>query len=144
MPQTDISIINESGELAEIEYDIVSKLTDHISHDYSVNIGYINIILLSDSEHTALNIKHLGHKYSTDILTFDLSDAENINTDICINLQIAQENAIEFKNTLTEELYRLIIHGILHMCGYDDHTPEEKSKMTKLENHYLKVSCETK
>jgi probable rRNA maturation factor len=143
MPQTDISIINETGQLAEIENDIVSKLTDHISHDYSVNIGYINIVLLSDSEHTNLNIKHLGHKYSTDILTFDLSDAENINTDICINLHIAQENALEFKNSLTEELYRLIIHGILHMCGFDDHTPEEKAKMTELENRYLKVSCET-
>jgi rRNA maturation RNase YbeY len=143
MPQTDISIINETGQLAEIENDIVSKLTDHISNDHSVYIGYINILLLSDTEHTELNIKHLGHEYSTDILTFDLSDTESINTDICINLQIAQENAIEFKNTLTEELYRLIIHGILHMCGYGDHTPEEKAKMTELENHYLKVSCET-
>lgn len=143
MPEIEISIMNNSDESIKLDSSKVECIIHRIVSDHEVSMGYVNIVFMNTEDHTNLNIKHLNHHYPTDILTFDLSDPETVNTDICINLDVARDNATEYKNTFLEELYRLIIHGTLHMCGINDKTMDEQVKMTELENHYLKVSCET-
>jgi len=85
-----------------------------------------------------LNQQYLNHDTLTDILTFTLSNSSlSIVSEIYISIDRVQENANEMKIDFTKELYRVMIHGILHLCGYKDHTEEEKRIMRQKEDFYL-------
>lgn len=100
--------------------------------------GAINIIFCSDEYLYKLNIEYLQHDTYTDIISFNLSDDnEIISGDIYISLDRAKDNAKKFKQLLITELKRLIIHGVLHLCGYKDKTQKDKKLMTEKENYYL-------
>ena len=104
----------------------------------SFEIGEINYIFCSDSYLLIINKEYLGHDYYTDIITFDQSDQENqISGDIFISIDRVRENAETFNVSFTDELHRVMIHGVLHLIGVNDKTPDEKSEMRKLEDHYL-------
>lgn len=99
-------------------------------------VGHFQFIFCSDSYLHEINIKYLNHDTFTDIITFPY--AENpIESDIFISIDRVQENAKTFGNTFEKELHRVIIHGVLHMIGYKDKSPEEKVLMTQKENEYL-------
>ncbi|MCC6181666.1 MAG: rRNA maturation RNase YbeY [Bacteroidia bacterium] len=101
-------------------------------------LGNINYIFCSDDELLEINIKHLHHHTYTDIITFDYTQSKTINSDIFISIERVEENANKFKVTFQEELYRVMIHGILHLCGYKDKTKLESETMRKKENWALK------
>ena len=94
-----------------------------------------------------MNIKHLNHHYSTDVLTFDLSDEVGIlEGEIYLNVDMIKTNATEVGESFFDELLRIIIHGLLHLVGLNDHTSDEKKEMSEKEDFYInqaKVSCET-
>lgn len=101
-------------------------------------VGEISFILCSDEYLHKINVEYLNHDTYTDIITFDNSEEENtIAGDIFISLERIQENADKFKVPLHDELHRVIIHGILHLCGYLDKTPTDKKLMTANEDKYL-------
>ncbi len=102
-------------------------------------IGTINIIITTDDILLSKNIQFLSHNYYTDILTFDFSHKNKINGDLYISIDRIAENSKTFKETPIIELKRVIIHGILHLAGFNDHTPEEKMIMTQKENFYLNL-----
>ena len=105
-------------------------------------VGDINIVLCSDEVLKKLNSKYLNHHYFTDILTFPFSDEEGyISGDIFISYPRVRENAKLFQQTLRDELHRVMIHGILHLIGYQDQTQEEKSLMKAKEDFYLAKYC---
>jgi probable rRNA maturation factor len=88
-----------------------------------------------------LNRQYLNHDTLTDILTFTLSGtASSIVAEIYISVERVRENAVSLKTDYQQELLRVMIHGILHLCGYSDHTPKQKTLMRKKENHYLSLS----
>lgn len=101
--------------------------------------GDISFIFCSDPYLKNLNKKYLNHNYLTDILTFPYTDAGDniINGDIFISIERVKENAKIFKITFIEELHRVMIHGILHLCGHKDKTIHQQKKMRTLENKYL-------
>lgn len=102
--------------------------------------GDINFILCDDELLSELNYKYLRHKTLTDILTFPVDDEEsNISGDIYISLPRVRENAIKFNQNTRDELRRVMIHGILHLTGHHDSTPNEKLDMRKREDDYLEV-----
>ncbi|MDH3795494.1 MAG: rRNA maturation RNase YbeY [Flavobacteriaceae bacterium] len=103
------------------------------------NISEITYILTTDAELLELNSNFLGHDYYTDILTFDRSDNKTLNGDIFISTERVKENAVLYDESEEEELRRVMIHGILHMMGYNDSNEEEKKLMHKKENIYLKM-----
>lgn len=105
--------------------------------EHKVDIENVSLIILPDDAHTDLNIKYLDHDYSTDILTFDLSEDESIQGEIYINAMVCRNNASEYGVSVENEFYRLMIHGLLHLIGFDDHTDEEKREMTAQEDRYL-------
>jgi rRNA maturation RNase YbeY len=85
-----------------------------------------------------INNLHLEHNYFTDIITFDLSELPNqIIGEIYISTDRVKENASLIGVTINEELHRVIIHGVLHLCGYKDKTAKQKKDMRLLENKYL-------
>jgi rRNA maturation RNase YbeY len=100
---------------------------------------YINFIFCSDEYLSELNKTYLKHDGLTDILTFPFAEEpETISGDIYISVDRVKENAENFGEQMEQELRRVMIHGILHLMGYKDKTEDEKKRMRKKENHYLK------
>jgi rRNA maturation RNase YbeY len=100
--------------------------------------GNINVILCDDSYLCNLNKIYLKHNSMTDIITFPMTDEDNmVSGDIYISIERVRENAKIFGQSTFPELTRVIIHGVLHLCGYGDKTPKEKSIMRRKEDFYL-------
>ena len=86
-----------------------------------------------------VNQRFLQHDYFTDIITFDYCEGERISGDLFISIDSVRENSIEYGTDFNEELNRVIVHGILHLIGYDDHSDEDVSVMRSKENYYLSL-----
>ena len=102
-------------------------------------LGDINIIFCSDPYILNINLQYLGHDYFTDIITFDYSEKPVISGDLFISIDSVRENARLYDVDFQEELYRVIVHGILHLIGYDDHTKAQKAQMRAKEDYYLSL-----
>lgn len=102
-------------------------------------IGDINIIFCSDNYILDVNIKYLEHDYFTDIITFDYCEKDVLSGDLFISIDSVRENASFYGASFEDELNRVIVHGILHLIGYDDHTEEEVKQMRAKENYYLEL-----
>lgn len=102
-------------------------------------LGDINYIFCSDDELLEINIQHLKHTTYTDIITFDYTEGNKISSDIFISVDRVEENAKKFKVSFEEELHRVMIHGILHLCGYKDKSKADAELMRKKENGALKL-----
>ena len=102
-------------------------------------IGDINVIFCSDNYILDVNMKYLQHDYFTDIITFDYCEGKVLSGDLFISVDSVRENSIEFGTDFEEELHRVIVHGVLHLIGYDDHTEEDKKLMRQKENYYLQM-----
>ena len=100
-------------------------------------IGDISIIFCSDNYILDVNQQYLQHDYFTDIITFDYCEGDILNGDIFISLDTVASNAEEFGVSFENELHRVLIHGILHLCGQDDQTPELRAEMIAKENSAL-------
>lgn len=103
----------------------------------SGELGTINYIFCSDDYLLNLNVNYLKHNTLTDIITFDYSEKPVISGDIFISVERVKENAEKFAVTFETELNRVMIHGVLHLCGYKDKKTEDAALMKKKENFYL-------
>lgn len=104
--------------------------------------GYLNFIFCSDEYLLNINKQFLEHDYYTDIITFDYVAGQVISGDIFISVDRVKENAEIFKVSFSDELNRIIIHGVLHLLGYEDKEIDDKKLMTEMEDYYLsKRSC---
>lgn len=106
----------------------------------SYTLGQINYIFCSDNFLLQTNVKYLKHDTFTDIITFDTSENSNeISGDIFISIERVKENAKSYRVSFTNELHRVMIHGILHLLGYNDNTNDEKVIMREKEDYYLSL-----
>jgi len=118
---------------------LVKKIIPVILKDEKVVCGTINLRFCDDKEIKIFNKKYLSHDYETDILTFYYgNDVNSIDSDILISVETIIRNSKRFKTEFENELLRVVIHGILHLCGYNDSDKKEKQLMKKKENFYLK------
>lgn len=108
-----------------------------VAADYGFSVGQIHYIFCSDERELEINRQFLGHDYYTDIITFDYSTTGTLNGDIFISLDTVRSNAEQLGITFEDELHRILIHGILHLTGQGDKTPETKAQMTEKENKAL-------
>lgn len=99
--------------------------------------GEINIILCSDAFLLDLNQRFLQHDTLTDIITFP-HEGDHVSGDMYISVERVGENAAEYGVTFEDELARVMVHGVLHLCGYEDGDPEQKARMRSREDHYLR------
>lgn len=102
-------------------------------------IGNISIIFCSDNYVLDINQKYLQHDYFTDIITFDYCEGDRLSGDLFISVDSVRENSVEFGTEFKDELNRVIIHGLLHLVGYDDHTEKDIKLMRSKENYYLSL-----
>ena len=102
-------------------------------------LGDISIIFCSDNFILDINIKYLQHDYFTDIITFDYCEGDTVSGDLFISVDSVRENASFYGVEFADELNRVIVHGILHLIGYDDHSEEDIREMRAKENYYLSL-----
>lgn len=132
----EILFFNEESDLPEFNEQKVIEIYKTIAYDHEEQIDYINIIFCSDDYLLNVNQEYLQHDYYTDIITFDYSEDE-IASDIYISVDRIAENAKEYNVTFQQELHRILIHGMLHLVGYEDKDDDSKAEMTAEEDHYL-------
>ncbi len=100
--------------------------------------GDLMYIFMDDEMLLEINKKHLSHDFYTDIITFDLSETEEeIAGEMYVSTDRVNENAMQFGVSYAEEMHRVLVHGLLHLCGYDDKNEEERKKMRAKEDYYL-------
>ena len=115
---------------------IKSWITQSIALEKNV-LGDLNYIFCSDTYLHKINLEYLKHDTLTDIITFDYSEKKQNSGDIFISIDRIKENAIKFKQSIENELNRVLIHGVLHLLGYKDKTPKDKELMRAKEDFYL-------
>ena len=122
----------------KIKKSNVHDLIKSLSVELNFLVSNLEINFISGEDIHAINKSYLKHDYTTDIITFNYSDSlQQIDGEIFISIDDALSNSKKFKVTLSEELVRLVIHGILHLLGYDDQNVTDKKIMKRLENKLL-------
>ena len=118
------------------EEQISNWITETIFSE-TYKLGDINYVFCDDEYLHKLNVEFLNHDTLTDIISFDYSVGKIIQGDIFISIERVNDNAKDFDVSFEEELKRVIIHGVLHYCGYKDKTDNDAKVMREKENHYL-------
>jgi len=134
-----IQYIAEDIKMPAIAKQKLNRWIKNVATSYNKTTGDIAFIFCSDDKILDINNLYLQHDYYTDIITFDYTIGNKISGDIFISIETVQSNAIEYGTEFADELHRILIHGILHLCGQDDKTPELREEMTHKENSALEM-----
>ena len=134
-----IQFIAEEVKLPVLSKQKITRWIKDTAGVYGKRTGEIAYIFCTDKRILEVNRQYLKHDFFTDIITFDMSHGGFISGDIFISLETVESNAEEFKVSFEDELKRILIHGILHLCGQDDKTPELRLEMTRKENLALQM-----
>ena len=132
-----ISCFFEDIESFEVSLELYTQKISYIIDNEGFTKENIVIVFCSDSFLLDLNKKHLNHDYFTDIITFSYTTLDRISGDLFISVDRVKENALKEGVSFGRELERVVYHGVLHLCGYNDKTPEEIKEMRSKENYYL-------
>lgn len=134
-----IHFLTENIELPEINERETANWIKRVVVGEGKTVGEINYIFCDDKKILEVNRQFLEHDYFTDVITFDYSVSNQVAGDIFISLETVSDNAKNIGTNYSNELNRVIIHGVLHLCGYKDKTPDEEKKMRQLEDNALKL-----
>ncbi len=132
-----IAYYAEEVKLPAIKKKAVGDWIRKVASLYGKRTGDISYIFCSDEKILEINKQYLQHDYYTDIISFDYTEGTKISGDLFISLDTVKSNSENFGTDYTEELHRIIIHGILHLCGINDKGPGEREIMTQKENEAL-------
>ena len=125
-------------EMPPIEPQRVKAWIGEVVEKYGKTVGELYYYFCSDEKLLEINRERLGHDFYTDIVTFPLTDCETIlSSEFCISVDRIKENAETFGRSFESELHRVIIHGVLHLIGFDDHTEEDEKEMREKEEESL-------
>ena len=116
-----------------------------VAQEEGYALGDVTYIFCSSEVHRKMNIEFIGHDYFTDVITFDYSDLKGegiVSGDIFIDVDTVKDNARIYGATFTSEMHRIIVHGVLHLCGQKDKTPRAEKQMHRKEDKYLKLLSE--
>ena len=132
----ELNLIGNESEVVSSAavISVISSVLDGEDKDYTS----VSVLLVSDDEIKEVNKKYLGHDYATDVVTFPLhEDSEPIEGEIYVSLQTTERNSKTYNNSHSSEIIRVVIHGLLHLAGYEDSTSESREEMKKREDFYL-------
>lgn len=132
-----VSYYNEDIVFPFKEKRLTSRWLKFVAESESKRLGDVAVIFCSDNYILDVNIKYLQHDYYTDIITFDYCEGNRLSGDLFISIDSVRENASFYGTEFADELNRVIVHGLLHLIGYDDYTEEDIATMRAKENYYL-------
>ena len=132
-----ISYQAEGVRMPNIKKRQPSQWIKAVAATYGKRVGDIGYLFCNDEHILEVNRQYLGHDYYTDIITFDYCEGDVLSGDLVISLDTVRSNAELFHKDYDEELHRVIIHGILHLCGQNDKGPGEREQMEAAENRAL-------
>ena len=125
-------------EMPPIEPQKVRDWIGQVAENHGKWVGELYYYFCSDEKLLEINRERLGHDFYTDIVTFPLTDCETVlSSEFCISVERIKENAVTFGRSYESELHRVIIHGVLHLIGFDDHSEEEEQTMREKEEEAL-------
>ena len=132
-----ISYQTDGVKMPDIKKKETTEWMKEVAACYGKRVGEIAYIFCSDDKILEVNQQYLQHDYYTDIITFDYCEGNRISGDLFISLDTVRTNAEQFEQPYARELHRVIIHGILHLCGINDKGPGEREIMEAAENKAL-------
>ena len=134
-----ISFETKNVEMPNLDFEKIEIWLGKIAANFNKLIGNLNYLFCDDTEIISVNRQFLNHDYFTDIITFDYSRKNKVGGDIFISVETVKTNSEKFGEPYTKELLRVIVHGLLHLCGIKDKTPEERIEMELQENKALDI-----
>ena len=135
-----ITYSSENVKMPKIRKRDTSAWIKQVEASYGRKVGEVGYLFVDDEKILEVNNEYLGHDYYTDIITFDYDEDDVISGDLVISLDTVKSNAELFGKPYEEELFRVIIHGILHLCGINDKGPGEREIMEAAENKALEMA----
>lgn len=132
-----VFFFQENVSVLDLDEEKIGKWLSDVVVAENRTMGVVNVVFCNDEYLLELNIKHLNHDYYTDILTFDYCEDRVVSGDLFISWERIKDNATQVGTQLIDELHRVCVHGVLHLCGYKDKSPEDKKLMTSKEDFYL-------
>ena len=132
-----IEYMTEGVVLPQLDYDKVGRWIELVAREHGYSVGNLTYCFCDDEYILATNRKFLQHDYYTDIITFDYTRRQRIGGDMVISLDTIRSNADLVGASYDSELLRVIIHGVLHLCGIDDKGPGEREIMERAEDQAL-------
>lgn len=137
-----INFDSENLPLPDLDYDRVRRWIIDVARSHGFTVGRLSYLFCDDPAILEANRKFLGHDYFTDIITFDYTRKDRIGGDMVISLDTVRTNAELVGESYDRELHRVIIHGVLHLCGINDKGPGEREIMEENENRALSLLSE--
>ena len=134
-----ITYSTEGVKFPNIKKRETSAWIRRVAESYGKKVGEIGYLFVDDEKILEVNNEYLGHDYYTDIITFEYTEGNTLNGDLVISLDTVFTNANKFNKSYDEELHRVIIHGILHLCGINDKGPGEREIMEAAEDKALNM-----
>lgn len=134
-----ISFYSEDVELPKFDFYKTEKWLSQVIDHFKFNIGEVAIIFTSDNYLLNINIDYLKHDYLTDIITFNYSSKNKISGDLFISVDRVFENSKDFSASFIFELHRVMVHGVLHLLGFNDQSDKEVKEMRFQEEKWLKA-----
>ena len=125
--------------MPDLDFKRIEIWLNEVAANYDKRLGNLNYLFCDDEEILRVNLEFLQHDYYTDIITFDYSYKDKVSGDLFISLDTVGSNSKELNLPYDQELLRVIVHGLLHLCGIDDKGPGEREIMEENENIALKV-----
>ncbi len=132
-----ITYSSENVSFPKIKRRETTAWIRRVAATYGKRVGEVGYLFCDDEKILEVNREYLQHDYYTDIITFDYCEGDVLNGDLVISLDTVRSNALQFGKAYDEELHRVIIHGILHLCGQNDKGPGEREQMEAAENRAL-------
>lgn len=134
-----IAFYTENIKMPAINKSRVKAWLTEVAAFYNREIGALNYIFCGDDRIIEVNNQFLGHNYYTDIITFDYSDNKVVSGDMYVSVDTICSNSLKYKTSFDTELHRVIVHGLLHLCGINDKGPGERKIMEAAEERALSI-----
>jgi rRNA maturation RNase YbeY len=132
-----IDVLFEDVDVFKVDLDVLENGLGEVLISTGRLFGDITVVFCSDPYILEVNKQYLNHDYYTDIITFDYCEGDVVSGDLIVSIDTVTSNADLYKSMFSDELFRVVLHGVLHLCGLGDKSDEEFLEMRAAENHFL-------